>query len=36
MTYFNRKTGHVYVGSFMTAMLLAWIVVASTAIHFAF
>jgi hypothetical protein len=35
-TYFNRKTGHVYVGAFMTAMLLAWIVVASTAIHYAF
>lgn len=35
-TYYNRKTGHVYVGAFMTAMLLAWIVVASTATHFAF
>lgn len=35
-TYFNRKTGHVYVGAFMTAMLLAWIVVGSTAIHYAF
>jgi len=35
-TYFNRKTGHVYVAAFLTAMLVTWIVVASTAIHFAF
>jgi len=35
-TYFNRKTGHVYVGAFLSAMILAWIVVASTAIHYAF
>lgn len=35
-TYFNRKTGHVYVGAFMSTMLITWIVVASTAIHFAF
>ena len=36
MTYFNRKTGRVYVGAFLFSMLLSWIVVASTAIHFAF
>lgn len=36
MTYFNRKTGHIYVGAFLFSMLLSWIVVASTAIHFAF
>jgi pimeloyl-ACP methyl ester carboxylesterase len=35
-TYFYRKTGHVYVGSFLSAMLIVWIVVASQAIHFAF
>ena len=35
-TYFNRKTGHVYIGAFVSAMALAWIVVASTAIHYAF
>ena len=35
-TYFFRKTGHVYVGAFLTAMIITWIVVASQAIHFAF
>lgn len=35
-TYFNRKTGHVYVGAFISTMVLTWIVVASTAIHYAF
>lgn len=35
-TYFNRKTGHVYVGAFISTMVITWIVVASTAIHFAF
>ena len=35
-TYFNRKTGHVYVAAFTVAMLVTWIVVASTAIQFAF
>jgi hypothetical protein len=35
-TFFNRKTGHIYVGAFITSMLITWIVVASTAIHFAF
>ena len=36
MTFFNRKTGHVYAGSLLFSMLLSWIIVASTAIHFAF
>ncbi|MFO7624982.1 MAG: alpha/beta fold hydrolase [Anaerolineales bacterium] len=36
MTFFNRKTGRIYVGSFLFSMLLSWIVVASTAIHFNF
>jgi len=35
-TYFYRKTGHVYVGAFINAMLVAWIVVAGQATHFAF
>ena len=35
-TYFNRKTGHIYVAAFTVAMLVTWIVVASTAIQFAF
>jgi pimeloyl-ACP methyl ester carboxylesterase len=35
-TFFNRKTGHVYVAAFLTAMLVTWIVVASTAIQFAY
>jgi pimeloyl-ACP methyl ester carboxylesterase len=34
-TYFYRKTGHVYVGTFLSAILITWIVVASQAIHFA-
>ena len=35
-TDFNRKTGHVYVAAFVVAMLVTWIVVAGTAIQFAF
>lgn len=35
-TYFNRKTGHIYVAAFVVGMLVTWIVVASTAIQFAF
>jgi pimeloyl-ACP methyl ester carboxylesterase len=35
-TYFYRKTGHIYVGAFVSAMLITWIVVASQAIHFKF
>ena len=34
-TYFFRKTGHVYTGVFLTAILIVWIVVASQATHFA-
>ncbi len=36
MTFFNRKTGHVYTGAFLFSMVVSWIVVASTAIHYAF
>ncbi|MEX2581734.1 MAG: alpha/beta fold hydrolase [Gemmatimonadota bacterium] len=35
LTYFNRRTGHVYVGGFVAAMLVTWIVVASQATHYA-
>jgi len=34
-TYFYRKTGHIYAGAFLNAMLVTWIVVASQAIHMA-
>ena len=35
-TYFYRKTGHVFVGSFINAILVTWIVVAGQATHFAY
>ena len=35
-TFFYRKTGRIYTGAFLNAMLFTWIVVAGTAIHFAF
>jgi pimeloyl-ACP methyl ester carboxylesterase len=35
-TYFYRKTGHIYTGAFLNAMLITWIVVAGQATHFAF
>ena len=35
-TFFYRRTGHVYVGSFVCGILVTWIVVASQATHFAF
>ncbi len=34
--YFYRKTAHVYVGSFLSAILVTWIVTASQATHFPF
>ncbi len=34
-TYFYRKTGHVYVGAFLSGILVTWIIVASQAIHLA-
>ena len=33
-TYFYRKTGHIYTGAFLCAMLVTWIIVAGTATHF--
>jgi pimeloyl-ACP methyl ester carboxylesterase len=35
-TYFYRKTGHIYTGAFLCAILVTWIVVAGQATHFAF
>ena len=35
-TYFFRKTGHIYTGAFLNAMLVTWIVVAGTATHYNF
>jgi len=35
-TYFYRKTGHIYVGAFVCAMLITWIIVAGQAVHFKF
>jgi hypothetical protein len=34
--YFQRMTGHVYVGAFLSGMLVTWIVIASQATHFGF
>jgi pimeloyl-ACP methyl ester carboxylesterase len=36
LTYFYRKTGHIYAGVFLVAIFLVWQIVASQAIHFAF
>jgi len=33
-TYFYRRTGHVFVGAFINAMVVTWIVVAGEATHF--
>jgi hypothetical protein len=35
-TFFYRKTGHIYVGAFLCAMLVTWIIVASQATNIAF
>ena len=35
-TYFFRQTGHVFVGSFINALLVTWIVVAGQATHFSY
>ena len=35
LTFFYRKTGHIYTGAFVSAMVVIWIIVASQAIHFA-
>jgi hypothetical protein len=35
-TYYFRKTGHIYVGAFLNAMIVTWMIVAGTATHFQF
>ena len=35
-TYFFRKTGHIFVGSFISAMLVTWTIVAGQVIHYHF
>jgi pimeloyl-ACP methyl ester carboxylesterase len=35
-TWFFRRTGHIWVGAFLSAILVTWIVVASQATHWAF
>jgi hypothetical protein len=35
-TYFFRKTGRIYVGAFLNAMLITWIIVAGQVTHFKF
>lgn len=34
-TYFYRKTGHIYTGAFLNALVVVWIIVASQAVHLA-
>lgn len=34
LTYFYRKTGHIYVGAFMSSIFVTWIFVASQVIHY--
>ena len=34
--FFHARTGHIYVGAFLSAMLVTWIVVASQATQYAF
>jgi hypothetical protein len=36
MTYFFRKTGRVYVGAFISAIFITWVIVAGQATHFPF
>ncbi len=36
LTYFFRKTGHIYVGAFICGLFITWYIVAGQAIQFAF
>lgn len=36
MTYYYRKTGHIYTGAFICAMFIVWQIVSSQATHFAY
>jgi len=35
-TYFYHKTGHIYAGAFLNAMIITWIVVSGQATHYKF
>jgi dienelactone hydrolase len=35
-TYFYRRTGHIFVGSFINTLLITWIIVAGQVIHYHF
>lgn len=35
-TYFYRRTGHGFVGSFINAMVVTWTVAAGQAMHFSY
>jgi hypothetical protein len=36
MTYFYRKTGHIYAGAFLIAMLVTWSLTAGQVVSVAF
>lgn len=36
MTYYYRKTGHIYAGAFICAIFIVWQIVSSQATHYAF
>lgn len=36
MTYYYRKTGHIYTGAFICAMFIVWQIVSSQATHYAY
>jgi len=36
MTYFYRKTGRIFVGSYISAMFVTWVIVASQVIHYTY
>jgi len=36
MIFFNRKTGHIYVGAWISAVMITWIVVAEQATRYPF
>jgi hypothetical protein len=36
MTYFYRKTGHIYIGAFMSSIFVTWIFCASQVIHYTY
>jgi hypothetical protein len=36
LTYFYRKTGRIFVGTFISSLLVTWVIVASQVIHYAY